>query len=506
MWFTAYEAVVMDFKPDNRFFYTKSAHIAFSASVGVAGMFLYLILMASGVKRRKFKPVKDSKGKVVHDPNRVLQLGSRTWNEDEFCGHMSITGASGFGKTICYKAMFASLLRLNPRMGAVVIDAKGDILPDLRKLLEVNGRLNDLIVIDAKNPARHPDWKPANRINLIGDSTLPYTVRAKLLADSMAAMTRGSDNPFFQQQGPDFFAQGMELLDQLGEKVTIASVGALFADTELLDSKVVELEERTMDNPDPRRIALLRGLRSGLLDLQSDGQRDGILGSVRNLVARYLTPGIKEVFASDEQDTFSIEDVDKGKIIVVSISQEFTGERKAVFTLLKLTAYRHGKRRFDDPEKIKDLNMVTLFFDEFQNYVTSSDDGETDFSAIDQLRSAKMPIIAGTQSTTSLIPAFGSKEKAKTFLLNCTNNIVFRSADEDCSKLSADTLGKREQWKRSYSAGGGKDSVSKTKEEQHRVKPHVLRALPKLTCYVNHVSLGISKIKIPIPKEIFEKR
>ena len=68
----------------------------------------------------------------------------------------------------------------------------------------------------------------------------------------------------------------------------------------------------------------------------------------------------------------------------------------------------------------------------------------TDFSVIDQLRSAKMAILAGSQSTTSIVPAFKSKEKAKTFMLNCTNVIVFRSADKDCSELSADTLGKKQ--------------------------------------------------------------
>ena len=385
----------------------------------------------------------------------------------------------------------------------MVIDAKGDILPDLRKLMELNGREDDLIVVDARNPATFPDWTPTHRLNLIGDETIPYTVRAKLLADAMAALNSGNDSPFFKQQGPDWLSKGMELLDELEEPVTIATVAELFADVELMGHKVMMLEALPET---PQRIDLITSLNGGLIHLESEGQKEGILGSVRNLVSKFLTPGIKEVFASSEPDTFKISDMDEGKIIVLSISQEFTGERKAVFMLMKLAAYRHGKRRFDHPEEIKNKNMVCLFFDEFQNYVTSSSDGETDFSAIDQLRSAKMPIIAGSQSTTSLIPAFGGRDQAKTFILNCTNMMVFRSADEDCSKFSADALGKTEKWKKSYSSGSGKASVSRTKQEEHNVKPHVLRSLPKLTCYINHVSLGLSKVKIPIPKELFEKR
>ena len=503
LWFFAYEAIIMDFRPSNPFFYKNLVKMAFSASAGIAAASLSLLVTMSGVSRRKFKPVKDDQGKILYNPNRVLKLGPRTWNEDEFCGHMLITGASGFGKTVAYKAMLDSLLQNVPNLGGMVIDAKGDILPDLEKLMRIYGRENDLIVVQARNPATFPDWTPPHRLNLIGDETIPYTVRAKLLADAMAALNSGSDSPFFKQQGPDWFAKGMELLDELEEPVTIATVAELFSDPHLMEHKVGVLESLAESRA---RTELISSLRGGLIDLQSEGQKEGILGSVRNLVSKFLTPGIREVFASSEPDTFKISGMDEGKIIVLSISQEFTGERKAVYMLMKLAAYRHGKRRFDHPEEIKNKNMICLFFDEFQNYVTSSSDGETDFSAIDQLRSAKMPIIAGSQSTTSLIPAFGSRERAQTFMLNCTNLIIFRSADESCSKLSADALGKKEKWKKSYSSGSGKASVSKTKQEEHNVKPHVLRALPKLTCYLNHVSLGVSKLKMPIPKSLFEKR
>ena len=171
-WFAAYDAILEDFSPSNPFFYKQLVKIAFSASAGISAAILYAVLSMSGVKRRKFTPVRNSIGKVVYNPNCVLRPGSKSWNEDEFCGHFLITGASGFGKTVAYKAMLASLLDNVPHLGGMVIDAKGDILPDLTKLMKNHGRENDLIVLDARNPMNFPDWKPVQRLNLIGDNEM----------------------------------------------------------------------------------------------------------------------------------------------------------------------------------------------------------------------------------------------------------------------------------------------------------------------------------------------
>lgn len=507
LYFGTYDDLVRDLKIDTPLLHKETGKIAVCASIAVLFAMIILLIFDGGVAgRRKFTKIKDDKGKVIYNPNLVCKLGNKTWNEDEFCGHFLITGASGFGKTVCYGSMLESLLDNIPNMGGVIIDSKGDLLPALKKLMHLKGRSDDLIIVESKNPATHQDWVPEHYFNPIGDKTMPYSSRGTLMSDIVSSMFSGNDHPFFKQQGPDWFASGLELLDALAIPITIKNVNDIFTDMDEMENLVEELEGKNFDNHQEDRARLIKKLRNGLINLKSDGQRDGIIGSVRNMLRLFLTPGIQEVFSSEHIDTFKISDMDKGKIIVFSIAQEFDSERRAIFAMAKLAAYKHAKRRFDDPDNIKNLNVLGYFFDEMQNYVTASEDGESDHKTIDLLRAAKVSIIAGSQSTTSLISAFGDEKKAKTFFLNCTNAIVFRSADEDCAKFSADALGKKMKWERTYGSSGGKGSTSRTQKEKHNVEPFKLRALQKRMCYIRHVTLGLSKIKMPIAKSLFEKR
>ena len=80
---------------------------------------------------------------------------------------------------------------------------------------------------------------------------------------------------------------------------------------------------------------------------------------------------------------------------------------------------------------------VGLVGDEFQNFITASQEGMSDYNVIDRIREAQAALVLATQSTTSLIPPQG-KDKAGVFLLNIRNRIMFRCADEDDAKNAAE--------------------------------------------------------------------
>jgi hypothetical protein len=72
----------------------------------------------------------------------------------------------------------------------------------------------------------------------------------------------------------------------------------------------------------------------------------------------------------------------------------------------------------------------------------------------------------------------GSKEKADVFLLNLGNKIYFTAADKQSSEMIADSIGKHTIKKRTYGRSLGKSNTSWTEQDEHLIKPHVLRALP----------------------------
>ena len=132
---------------------------------------------------------------------------------------------------------------------------------------------------------------------------------------------------------------------------------------------------------------------------------EGELGTIGNFLAPYQQPAIAEVFCSEEPDTISIDQVDQGRKICLSISEEYAHERKYVFSILKLLFYQHGLRRLAcDPLAFWKKNLLVLVGEEFQDVVTSSVGGMSDYSVSGKIREAKVALIVLTQSYVSLLP------------------------------------------------------------------------------------------------------
>jgi type IV secretory pathway TraG/TraD family ATPase VirD4 len=104
--------------------------------------------------------------------------------------------------------------------------------------------------------------------------------------------------------------------------------------------------------------------------------------------------------------------------------------------------------------------------------------------------------VLAAQSKLSFLPALGSKEKAEVTILNLRNRIIFKAADRACAESSADFIGKRMIWKRSYTRGRGNHSTTRTREEEYLIKPFELMSLPKFTAVVKHCEKGFRKRRI----------
>ena len=138
--------------------------------------------------------------------------------------------------------------------------------------------------------------------------------------------------------------------------------------------------------------------------------------------------------------------------------------------------------------------MLILGQDAAQSFASDAD------KVVDKIREAYGTTVMATQSMLSLFPALGGKEKAEVVLLNLRNRVIFQFADEESAKHHADFIGKREVTRkdRSVSVSARQHTTFKyRKEEQDKIKPAVLRELPKYTAVVYHCDGKFRKVLLP---------
>lgn len=120
----------------------------------------------------------------------------------------------------------------------------------------------------------------------------------------------------------------------------------------------------------------------------------------------------------------------------------------------------------------------------------------SDCNCIDVIREAQATVVAAAQSSTSFIPPL-VREKARVFTLNLRNRLIFKADDEEGALESADFLGKQRVIKKSWGCTGGKMSRNFSGQEKHKIKPHILRSLPKHTAVVIHRERGHRRKLLP---------
>ena len=163
---------------------------------------------------------------------------------------------------------------------------------------------------------------------------------------------------------------------------------------------------------------------------QPPEQLGGVRETIGNFLQHFVTPEVAEIFCCEKPSTFDFTQIDEGKIICVTMPQRFQTERRYVNTFLKLLFYNHALRRFDRQRNQREKNnLLILWADEAQRFMTASEDGTSDYNCVDVIREAGATIVAAAQSTTSFVPPLGN-DKSKVLTLNLRNRLIFRAADE----------------------------------------------------------------------------
>lgn len=423
----------------------------------------------------------------------VVRLQGLTWTREDFCRGWLITGDTGSGKTRSgITPLLYQVFKNEPNWGGLCIDDKGLYWETLSEMARHFRRERDLILLQVKPDGVSGAWTPRCGYNLTSDRTIPYSTFAKFVVDTAASLGQQGDKGFFKNQAQTHIGRALETLYEIQADVTLENVYHLISDERDMNEALRDLGS---GYPTERRRLLLDHFRNRFLS-QPPEQIGGVKETIANYLQPFLTQDIAQVFCPAE-NSFEFDEIDRGKIICVAMPQKFQTERRYINTFLKMLFYTHALRRFDKPKSARrDFNLLILWADEAQRFMTANEDGMSDYNSVDVIREANATVVAAAQSSTSFVPPLG-REKAKVLTLNLRNRMIFKAADEEGAVESADFLGKKKVVKKSWGFSGGKASRNYQEQEEHKIKPHILRGLPKHTAVLVHCERGFRRALLP---------
>ncbi len=435
--------------------------------------------------------VRDPEGRIVADRwEIVLEFARFRWTRDKLNRHFFISGETGSGKTTGMNQLLTALIRRDPRLGGVVMANKGDEWFFLEWLAKKYGREADIIRLRPR-AVDDPVGTPLQRLNVTGDARFPFTTRARILVDTAAALNPKDERSFFKIKGAAHIGRALELLTELNRPATPTNAYMLLTVPTELQAALTALAE---GDPTPRRQQLADVLEQSYLKHEAKEQRAGEVGTSQNYLEYLGTPEIAEVFSSNKPDTCSILDVDKGKILCIDVPEDYSTERKYIFTVVKLLLYRHALRRYSLPNYQRyALNQLVYCGDEFSTAITASYDGTSDYNVVDKLRDCWLALVVSSQAFESLIPP-QTKEQADVLLLNLKNLVMYRAASETDALRCANALGKRWVERSTRTVHYDHTAYTYQRIEEFRIKPHEFRNLPDHTAVVRHCTNGYKKV------------
>ena len=427
-----------------------------------------------------------------HAGNVVVRLGGLSWSMEDFVRGWLITGRTGSGKTQSgINTITFQIFQNVKNWGGICLDQKGLYWEILVRMAAHFGRSEDLILLQTRPDGESVLWRSPYSINLTGNPDVPASTYAKVIVDTALSLSGGrGGNPFFPIRAQLAIQTAFEILRHLESYVTIPNIHRLLLNATDANKTLAILEKRS----DQRSRELMASLKS-YLD-QPPEQLGGVQGTLSTYLEFFLNPEIAEVFCA-EDPTFSVSEIDRGKIVCLAMPQKFQTERLYINTILKLSYYFHALSRFDKPAEAREKdNLLILFADEGQEIITGAESAFADHRAAGVIREARATIVLATQAYTSLLGSL-DKRYADVLMLNLSNELIFTVANHDSAQIASKSIGEREVTEKSWGWSAGKRSYN----YQTRIKPWFeafrLRKLPRFTAIVCHCEKPYRKRLLP---------
>ena len=273
----------------------------------------------------------------------VLRLTGLSWSMEDFVRGWLITGRTGSGKTQCaINTITYQIFQNVPHWGGVCLDQKGLYWEILVKMAAHFGREGDLVLLQTRPLGKDELWRPVHTINITGNPNVPASTYAKVIVDTAVSLTGGrGQNPFFPTKAQIAIQTGSEVLRQMEAYVTIPNIHRLLLNEEDANAAI----ETLMSRGDQRSHELVAAFRDGFFG-QPPEQLGGVQGTLSTYLEFFINPEIAEVFCANEP-TFSVGEIDAGKIVCIAMPQKFQSERLYINTILKLSVL------FSRPEPLR---------------------------------------------------------------------------------------------------------------------------------------------------------
>ncbi len=428
----------------------------------------------------------DNSGKIV------LRLGGLSWTMEDFVRGWLITGRTGSGKTqSAINTVTFQIFQNVKNWGGICLDQKGLYWEILVKMAAHFGRSDDLVLLQTRPLGRDMLWRPPHTTNITANPNVPASTYAKVIVDTAVSLTGGrGGNPFFPTKAQLAIQTGFEILRHMEAYVTIPNIHRLLLVPEDSNAAI----ETLMNKGDQRSHELVLAFRS-YLD-QPEEQLGGVQGTLSTYLEFFLNPEISEVFCANEP-TFSVSEIDAGKIVCLAMPQKFQSERLYINTILKLSYYFHALSRFDKSAEERERdNLIILFADEGQEIITGAESAFADHRAAGVIREARATIVLATQAYTSI---HGSLDKryADVLMLNLSNELIFTVANHDSAVIASKNIGEREVVEKSWGWAAGKKSYNYQRKIKPFFEPYQLRKLPKFNAIIRHCEKPFRKRLVP---------
>ena len=404
----------------------------------------------------------------------MFRIGDESLSVEEGCQNFLVTGGIGSGKTNALNYLACELTRNQPQWGGLWLDNKGNSEAELRSILTAYGRKEDAIVLRAAT-----DGSQGKTYNVFSDPAFTPSILANAIME-VTSSNNGNHAEFFKVQSAMHIAKAIETMRVLGENPSFTGIFPYLTDqAETLDM-VVKLKEIDED-PASRTGTLASHFENKFLSMPPD-QFGGVVGTILNALSPFQTPEVAAVFSATNPDSFQFADLEKGRVLCISLPQRFPQERYALNALFKQLFYQYAMTRYDLPrDRLKEANVLALWLDEAQHSLRKGDWG--DYRWLDRLRAAKCAAILAMQDHTSTYPILG-KDVAIVTLAQLRNRLIFSAPTFESAEITANFIGKREVQRVTRGYSGGRSNISRTPHEEHILKPKDINGLKNHFCHV----------------------
>lgn len=255
----------------------------------------------------------------------ILRLGGFSWQLEDFCRGWLITGQVGSGKTNgAINAMLWQVSRNCPNWGGVCVDDKGLYWETLSQMMRELGREKDLVLLQVRPPEAPPEWLPTYTFNFLNNPHLPYSALAKIVCDVAASLGQRSDQSFFKVQAQVQIEFAFRALNAAGMQVTLQSAYELIN----INEEWLAVKKR-LDQKQTVEAKELLDHHTNHIANQPAEQLGGVKSTISNYLKYFTDRAIAEVFCPG-YSSFNFDDIDRGKIVCVSIPQRYQTERRYI--------------------------------------------------------------------------------------------------------------------------------------------------------------------------------